>query len=109
MTNKKLQRLLAVSAVSLSCLWLSVVPINKAWAQTSRQAEISIYIQQLKDRNGELNEYALDELGKIGAEAVPALVETLKNKDPILRRGAAQALRYIKFRNSTPSFKRYSE
>ncbi|MEI3652274.1 MAG: LamG domain-containing protein [Dolichospermum lemmermannii FEM_B0920] len=58
MSKKKLKRLLAVSAVSFSCLWLSVVPINKAWAQTSREAEISIYIQQLKDNNGIVSYYA---------------------------------------------------
>ena len=95
MSKRKLKRLLAVSAVSFSCLWLSVVPTNKALAQTSREAEISTYIQQLKDRNGRVNYYAADALGKIGSEAVPTLMATLKNKDRIFRMGAAEASIFV--------------
>ncbi|BAZ19457.1 hypothetical protein NIES4073_03270 (plasmid) [Kalymmatonema gypsitolerans NIES-4073] len=73
MGKRMVKRLLAVSAVSFSCLWLSVVSTDKGWARTSRDAEISSYIQQLKDKDTNVSYNAAYALEKIGGEAVPAL------------------------------------
>ncbi|MFQ4141498.1 PBS lyase [Chlorogloeopsis sp. ULAP02] len=55
-----------MSAVFFSCLCFSVVPMGKGWTQNSRDAEISSYIQQLKNhKDAKIRSSAASALGKI--------------------------------------------
>ncbi|BBD60108.1 hypothetical protein NIES2109_29030 [Nostoc sp. HK-01] len=94
--KRTVKRLLAVGAVSFSCLWLSVVPMGEGWAQTSQNAKISTYIQQLKDKDTDVRSRAVVTLGAMGAEAkvaVPALIKALQSdKDASVRFSAAFVL-----------------
>ncbi len=87
---------MAVGAVSFSCLWLSVVPMDEGWAQTSRDAEISTYIQGLKNKDASVRSFAAIALGSMGGEAkaaIPVLIKTLQSdKDASVRYSAATAL-----------------
>ncbi|AFY32265.1 HEAT repeat domain-containing protein [Calothrix sp. PCC 7507] len=94
--KRTVKRLLAVGAVSLSCLWLSLVPMGEGWAQTSRDADISTYIQKLKDKDATVRYFAAGALGRMGGEAkaaIPALITALQSdKDATVRYSAASAL-----------------
>ena len=74
MNKRALKRLLTVSAVSFSCLWLSTEVLNKVWVQIRTEIEISAYIQRLKDKDPTFRYYATYALERIGKEAVPALI-----------------------------------
>ncbi|MBD2441598.1 HEAT repeat domain-containing protein [Nostoc sp. FACHB-110] len=94
--KKTVNRLLAVGAVSFSCLWLSVVPMGEGWAQTSKDVKISTYIQQLKDKDASVRYTAADALGNMRGEAkaaIPALLKALQSDtDANVRYKAANAL-----------------
>jgi RNA polymerase sigma factor (sigma-70 family) len=49
-------------------------------------------IRALADKDQEVRQRAGIALVRVGAEAVPALVEALKDKDPVIRAGSAQVL-----------------
>jgi HEAT repeat protein len=84
-----------------ACLLLTIALIahRPGWAGAEEKPEpayqgktVSEWIEMLRSPRGDEIGKAADALAVIGAPAVPRLLEALKDKDPLLRRGAAWAL-----------------
>ena len=65
MGDRTLTRFVAALALSFSCLSLSVLPMSKGWGQNASNAEISSYIQQLKDKDASVRFKLPDALGGV--------------------------------------------
>jgi HEAT repeat protein len=64
-------------------------------AEESRPRRPQIPERWPQYREWSMREVSIDSLGRIGAAAIPALVDVLHDPDPLLRRHAAQALARI--------------
>jgi HEAT repeat protein len=75
-------------------------PVNRGAIEAQSQPLAEPYRPQIPERwpayrEWTMREVSIDSLGRIGAAAVPALVEVLTDPNPVLRQRAAQALARI--------------
>ncbi len=85
----------ALRAATLTLTWLALAASPAVAGPSAEKQPLEHWIKALKDVDGSARLEACRELGKLKAEAapaVPALVEALKDADPEVRAAAAEAL-----------------
>lgn len=91
-----LRKLSILVAVALLSVLLPLLNVSKGWGQDSSSAEISSFIEQLKnDSDWRIRAQAASELGEINQEnstIIAALIEALSDEDEVVRLRATFAL-----------------
>ncbi|MBW4492161.1 MAG: HEAT repeat domain-containing protein [Oscillatoria princeps RMCB-10] len=89
------QKLLAALTGIVLSLTSPLLLARHAWAKAPADAKVSPLIEQLKTAEEFNREETVDNLAKLGAPAVPALINALQSDDLQVRQGAVGALAKI--------------
>lgn len=84
-------RTIAYLQAIILCLSSPLLVSSITLAQQTKQSA-NLYIQQLKTANEQQRSGLIESLVSLGKPAVPGLIDTLQNQDPVVRNAAAVAL-----------------